>query len=83
MCIRDSIRNAWVNVLDFARQKLYQDYGMTELIGRLYQSIRKSEPPPIPYREIRLTSRIMDEIFSQIYGGHHVKAEANAYSYIE
>ena len=40
---------------------------MKELIERLYNSIRLRGEPPIPYREIILTARLMDEIFSQIY----------------
>ena len=40
---------------------------MKELIERFYNSIRKGSPLPIPYREIILTARIMDEIFAQIY----------------
>ena len=42
---------------------------MKELIERFYKSIAKQESPPIPYREIILTARIMDEIFAQIYSG--------------
>ncbi len=42
---------------------------MKELIERFYNSIGSGSPPPIPYREIILTARIMDEIFIQIYGG--------------
>ena len=40
---------------------------MKELIERFYNSIRLRGEPPIPYREIILTARIMDEIFSQVY----------------
>ena len=40
---------------------------MKELIERYYDSIRLDSPLPIPYREILLTARIMDEIFAQIY----------------
>jgi hypothetical protein len=43
---------------------------MTELVRRFYESIRLKTPPPIPYREIILTARIMDEIFAQIYPGN-------------
>jgi predicted dehydrogenase len=64
---REHARNAWRNLIDFACRKLYQDSGMTELVGRFYQSIRLKTSPPIPYRDIILTARIMDEIFSQIY----------------
>src|SRR5437899_1014572 len=59
--------NASRNVANFARRQLYQDFGMKELIERFYNSIRKGDPLPIPYREILLTARIMDEIFAQIY----------------
>lgn len=42
---------------------------MKEFIERFYNSVGSDSPPPIPYREIILTARIMDEIFVQIYGG--------------
>jgi hypothetical protein len=42
---------------------------MKEFIERFYNSVGSGSPPPIPYREIILTARIMDEIFVQIYGG--------------
>jgi hypothetical protein len=48
---------------------------MKELIERFYNSIRKGDPLPIPYREMLLTARIMDEIFAQIYPGRGQKAE--------
>jgi predicted dehydrogenase len=65
---REHVRNASRNVVNFVRRRLYQDFGMKELIERFYDSIRKGAPLPIPYREIVLTARIMDEIFAQIYG---------------
>ena len=43
---------------------------MKELIERFYESIRLGRPPPIPYREVILTARIMDEVFAQIYPSH-------------
>jgi predicted dehydrogenase len=64
---REHFRNARRNVANFARRRLYQDFGMKELIERFYDSIRQGKPVPIPYREILLTARIMDEIFAQIY----------------
>jgi predicted dehydrogenase len=64
---REHFRNACRNVTNFARRRLYQDFGMKELIERFYNSIRKGDSLPIPYREILLTARIMDEIFAQIY----------------
>lgn len=63
----EHLRNASLNVSNFIRRRLYQDFGMKELIERFYRSIAEQKPPPIPYREIILTARIMDEIFAQIY----------------
>lgn len=60
--------NARRNIGALLGRRLYQDSGMKELIERFYTSIRTAAPPPIPYREILLTARIMDEIFAQIYG---------------
>jgi hypothetical protein len=64
---REHYRNARMNMVNFLRRRLYQDFGMKELIERFYDSIRLGIPLPIPYREIILTARIMDEIFAQIY----------------
>jgi predicted dehydrogenase len=64
---RQHLRNAQTNIINFLRGRLHQDFGMKELIERFYTSIRLNSPPPIPYREILLTARIMDEIFAQIY----------------
>jgi predicted dehydrogenase len=64
---REHFANASRNVANFARRHLYQDFGMKELIQRFYDSIRLGKSVPIPYREIILTAKIMDEIFAQIY----------------
>src|SRR5438876_11021639 len=64
---REHLRNATCNVINVLRRRRYQDFGMKELIERFYNSIRLRGEPPIPYREIILTARLMDEIFSQIY----------------
>jgi predicted dehydrogenase len=71
----EHFRNARVNVVNFLRRRLYQDFGMKELIERFYDSIRLGKPLPIPYREIMLTARIMDEIFAQIYPNRSLTAE--------
>jgi predicted dehydrogenase len=63
----EHFRNARLNLTNFLRRRLYQDFGMKELIERFYDSIQTGGAPPIPYREIVLTARIMDEIFAQIY----------------
>jgi len=64
---REHLRNARINLNGFLHRRLYQDFGMKELIERFYESVRTGGPPPLPYREIILTARIMDEIFAQIY----------------
>ena len=43
--------------------------GMKYLIESFYDSIVNDAPLPISYREIRLTSRIMDTIFEQLNTG--------------
>jgi predicted dehydrogenase len=73
----EHFRTASRNVANFARRRLYQDFGMKELIERFYNSIRKGDPLPIPYREILLTARIMDEIFAQIYAGQMPEDKQN------
>jgi hypothetical protein len=40
--------------------------GMKCLIEGFYAAITKGEPLPIAYREIILTAKIMDSIFSQL-----------------
>jgi hypothetical protein len=72
---RQHWRNARVNFFNFLNGKLHQDSGMKELIERFYLSIRNQSAPPIPYREILLTARIMDEIFEQIYHPREVPAQ--------
>jgi hypothetical protein len=50
--------------------------GMKCLIESFYRSISENQPPPIPYREILLTARIMDSIFEQI-GSKRLAAARN------
>jgi len=64
---REHSRNALRNIRDFLRRRLYQDFGMKELIERFYDSIRLGKPVPIAYQKVILTAKIMDEIFAQIY----------------
>lgn len=70
---RQHFKNARKNIFDFLRGRLHQDSGMKELVERFYQSIRGKSPPPIPYREIILTARIMDKIFAQVYPKNSAK----------
>ena len=64
---REHFRCARVNVINFLQRRLHQDFGMRELIESFYTSIRSGGQPPIPYRQIILTARLMDEIFAQVY----------------
>ena len=37
----EHLRNARLNITNFLRSRLYQDFGMKELIERFYNSIRR------------------------------------------
>ena len=50
----------------FLANDFHMDSGMKFLMESFYRSIREGMPAPIPYREILLTARIMDDIFEQL-----------------
>jgi predicted dehydrogenase len=54
------------NVGAFLGRKFHMKSGMKYLIESFYGSIVEGTAVPIPYREILLTTRIMDDIFSQL-----------------
>lgn len=58
--------NVTNNVLTFLKNDLHMKSGMKYLIESFYRSIQEGTPVPIPYREILLTSQIMDSIFYQL-----------------
>jgi predicted dehydrogenase len=58
--------NVATNLQKFLRNDFHMKSGMKHLIESFYHSIVNDGPPPIPYREIRLTSWIMDTIFDQL-----------------
>jgi predicted dehydrogenase len=60
------IGNAAGNMRTFLANDFQMKAGMKHLIESFYRSILEEAPLPIPYREILLTSRIMDSIFEQI-----------------
>jgi predicted dehydrogenase len=66
MLARQQVGNVAVNARKFLGSDFHMKAGMKCLIESFYSSIEKVTPPPIPYREILLTSRIMDDIFEQI-----------------
>jgi predicted dehydrogenase len=58
--------NWLTNMRRFLGNDFHMKSGMKYLIESFYQSITDGLPPPIPYREIILTARIMDAIFTQL-----------------
>lgn len=58
------------NLMQNARSFLDRDFHMTAgmhyLIESFYRSITHDTPVPLPYREILLTAKIMDDIFAQL-----------------
>ena len=63
---RQHLGNLATNLRKFLAHDFHMKSGMKSLIESFYASIRDDAPPPIPYREILLTSRIMDSIFQQL-----------------
>lgn len=60
--------NAWYNLKKFLGRNFPDPTheGMKYLISSFYRSVLDDKPLPISYREILLTSKIMDDIFEQI-----------------
>ena len=64
------LRNLLRNGRLFLANDFHMDSSKKYLIESFYRSIVEGAPVPIPYREILLTSRIMDAIFQQIAAQH-------------
>jgi hypothetical protein len=60
------VENLSANVKTFMANDFHMKAGMKHLIESFYRSIVEGTPVPIPYREILLTARIMDDIFDQL-----------------
>lgn len=60
------VGNLAVNLRTFVRRDFHMKSGMKYLIQSFYDSIVHDSPVPIPYRELLLTARIMDDIFEQL-----------------
>jgi hypothetical protein len=58
--------NSMNNIRQFIKMDLHMNSGMRNLISAFYDSVANNSPLPVPYREIILTSRIMDSIFDQL-----------------
>jgi hypothetical protein len=63
------------------KNEFHMDDGKYRLFSLFYDSVLNGTPVPIPYREIILTSYIMDQIFAQVSpltgrvaGGNHATA---------
>lgn len=63
---RQYLSNALTNVYSFMKSDFHMKSGMKFLIETFYRSTLDDTPMPIPYREILLTTRIMDAIFNQL-----------------
>src|SRR5262249_18275739 len=62
------VGNVATNARTFLARAFHMKSGMKYLIESFYRSIGEATPPPIPYREILLTARIMDAVFEQLDG---------------
>ena len=69
------LRNLTTNLRTFLANDFQMKSGMKYLIESFYGSIAEGTPPPIPYREILLTSRLMHLIFSEL-GGQRLQVQA-------
>lgn len=58
--------NLRTNARSFLKNDFHMKSGMKYLIESFYRSIETDGPLPIPYREVILTARIMDDIFAQL-----------------
>ncbi len=63
-------RNSWWDIRNYMKN----DHSMRLLIQLFYRAIVNGSPLPIPYREILVTARMMDIIFSQIYRVHDAQS---------
>ena len=58
--------NGCSNIGKFIRNEFHADSAIHLLISSFYRSLIENTPPPVPYRDILLTSQIIDEIFNQM-----------------
>ena len=74
------VRNLAGNVGKFLRNDFHMpcDAGLKRLIESFYRSVSVDAPLPLSYREILLTSRIMDATFAQLRSTVTVPADAAA-----
>src|SRR5262249_28856177 len=63
---KEYLSNARHNAQLFLSNDFHMESGKKELIAAFYRSIAEGAQVPIPYREILMTSRLMDSIFEQL-----------------
>ena len=63
---RQHLANLALNIGIFLARDFHPKAGMRYLIESFYRAITDGTPVPIPYREIILTTTIMDRIFQQL-----------------
>jgi len=66
MLARQYLGNVKTNVRTFLKRDFHMKSGMKYLIESFYRSILEDTPPPLPYREILLTARIIASVFAQL-----------------
>lgn len=59
--------NSMTNIKKFIKRDFHFEAGRKYLIESFYRSVSDGAPLPISYREILITTEIMDAIFEQIY----------------
>lgn len=66
-------KEGWDNLKGLYRQNVRGDYGIHKLTSDFYKAVLGEGPLPISYREILLTSKIMESVFENIHPNLHNK----------
>ncbi|HVO72681.1 MAG TPA: hypothetical protein VMT35_01545, partial [Ignavibacteriaceae bacterium] len=72
------IANSVTNIKKFIKRDFYFESGRKYLIESFYRSVTDGADLPISYREILLTTKIMDDIFVQLnsrYNKHNLNGD--------
>lgn len=64
---RQYMKNMFNNVKLFMKRQFQMKRGLFNLISSYYKSVENNLPPPIPYDQILMNSKIIDEIIYQVY----------------
>ena len=68
------LKNFWRNLRLFLKSDFHFESGKKYLIENFYDSVANKKAVPISYREIVLTSEIMDDIFRHVLGSTRPRA---------